>query len=141
MSERKYIPTPLVEEHYHIRELIERQEKRTEDKQRAKDVEKNRDSILKDIQGFKDIETLDFHCSKCKLDFIARAKKQTDSWDTIAYYKTKHSCGNWCIRHITDRRQDKYFFLSKKILKQRAEQHNDLLQPFQTGYNTLYGKK
>lgn len=142
MSERKYIPTPLVEEHHHIRELIERQERRVEDRTRAQNIEKNRDSALKYIQGYKDIETLDFHCKDCGVDFVARARKQIDSWDkTWAYYKTKHTCENWCIRHITNRLRDEYYFLSPKIARERAEQHNDLIQPFQTGYNTLYGKK
>jgi len=141
MIDRKHTPVPLIEEHYHIKSLIENQQKRSEDRTHSQNVEKDRDGQLKNIQGYAEIETLDFWCDQCKVDFVARAKKQIDSWDTVAYYKTKHPCGKWCIRHITDRLRDAYFFKSKKVAHDRAEKSNDALQPFETGFNTLYGKK
>lgn len=134
-------PRPEVERHYHIRELIERQEKRSEERARINEIEKRRDQNLKDIAGFKDIELLDFWCDRCKVDFIGRAKKQIDSWEPIAYYKIKHMCGQWSLRRITDRLRDLYFFKSKKVALDRGKATVDVLQPFESGYNMVYGKK
>lgn len=134
-------PHPLVEDHSYIRELINRQERRTADKKYHQEVEKKRDAVLKDIKGFKDIELLDFYCEQCNKDFIGRARKQIDSWQTIAYYKVKHKCGTWCIRHITDRIRDPYFYNSRKVARDRGENFKDLLQTFETGFNLVHGKK
>jgi hypothetical protein len=137
----KHTPKPLIEEHYHIQELIEGQEKRSSERARHRDIEKQRDEFVKGIEGFKDIETLDFYCVRCGVDFIARAKKQVDSWGEVAYYKTKHTCGCWAIRHITDRHKDMYFSKSKILQKQRVDQFSDTLQEYQEGFNMLYGKR
>jgi hypothetical protein len=103
--------------------------------------EKARDAFFKDVAGFKDIELLDFYCEDCKREFYARARKHIDSWSHFASYKIKHTCGAWCSRHITDRSKDRYFIKSRFLARQRVEQHNDLLQPFESGFNMLYGKK
>lgn len=134
-------PHPLVEDHYHIQDLINGQEKRSEDRKRHQDIERARDQNLKDIQGFKDIEFLDFWCDDCKVDFTGRAKKQVDNWSPKAYYKIKHTCGKWCIRHITERFLDKYFFKSKKVAYDRGKAYAEMLQPFESGFNLMYGKK
>lgn len=136
----KHQPKPEIENHYHIQDLINRQQARSEDKTRHKDIDKKRDEVLKDIAGFKDIELLDFYCKHCKRDFKGRAKKQIDNWSTIAYYKIKHICGNWCIRHITDRVRDPYFYYSKNVARDRGEATLDTLQSFETGYNMVYKK-
>lgn len=136
-----HTPRPEVERHYHIKELIETQEKRSEERARLNEIEKRRDQNLKDIAGFKDIELLDFWCDRCKVDFIGRAKKQIDSWAPIAYYKIKHMCGTWTMRHITDRFRDLYFFKSKKVALDRGKAFVDTIQPFESGYNMVYGKK
>lgn len=134
-------PHPLVEDHYYVRELIEGQQKRSADRTYWQEVEKRRDQNLKDIAGFKDIELLDFWCDHCKKDFIGRAKKQIDSWEPIAYYKIKHMCGQWALRRITDRLEDIYWFKSKQVALDRGKAALDLLQPFESGYNMIYGKK
>lgn len=141
IKKMKHEPKPLVEEHYYIQHLIEAQEKRAADRTRHQDREKARNERTNDIAGFKDIELLDFFCTQCDRDFIGRAKKQVDSWEQIAYYKIKHTCGKWCIRHITDRFRDLYFFKSKKVARDRGRMAIDALQPFQSGYNMIYGKK
>lgn len=133
-------PHPLTEDHYHIQELIEGQEKRSADRTRHQNIEKQRDEFKKTVASFKDIEFLDFYCTDCEIDFVARARKQIDSWGKIAYYKIKHTCGKWCIRHITDKFKDAYFLRSKKLARERIERHNDTIQSFQNGYNSLYKK-
>lgn len=134
-------PHPVIEEHYHIRELLEAQEVRTAERHRIQERKKFEESYLKDLKGFPEIATLDFYCTKCKHDFIARAQKELDSWDKVAYYKTKHTCGTWSIRHITDRFRDNYFARSRRVAYDRYKNHNDLLQPFETGFNMVHGKK
>lgn len=133
-------PKPLIEEHYHIRELIEGQEKHSSNRTYYQEIEKRRDSNLKDIAEFKDVELLDFWCNTCKIDFGGRAKKQIDSWDNIAYYKIKHTCGTWTLRRITDRLNDLYWFKSRKVAFDRGKSFVDVLQPFESGYNMVYGK-
>lgn len=133
-------PHPLIEDHYYIRELIEGQQKRAADRTYHQEIEKRRDQNLKDIKEFKDVELLDFYCTRCDKDFIGRAKKQIDSWEPIACYKIKHTCGRWTMRRITDRLMDLYWFKSKKVAQDRGVGFNDLLQPFQSGYNMLYKK-
>lgn len=135
-----HIPHPEVENHYHIRDLINAQEKRAKERTQWQNQKKQEDSFLKGIKDFKDIELLDFYCPRCNHDFIARAKKQIDSWGEVAYYKTKHRCGTWSIRHITDRFRDNYFFRSKKVAYDRFVNRNELKQSFETGFNMLYGK-
>ena len=133
-------PHPVVEDHYYIRELIEKQEKRTADKKKWQEWKKNEVGFQEYCKDFKEIELLNFYCQKCETDFTARAKKQIDSWDNIAYYKIKHRCGTWSIRHITDRLTDQYFYKSKQVAKDREKGKVDMLQPFETGYNLAYGK-
>lgn len=134
-------PHPTVEDHYHIQNLINRQTQRTKEKVAYQEAKKNQQAWQDLLKGFKDIELLDFWCDRCQIDFTARAKRQVDSWDKIAYYKTKHRCGEWAIRHITHRFRDAYFFRSKKVAYDRATNSREMLQPFQTGFNMMYGKK
>ncbi len=134
-------PHPLVEDHYHVRHLIEKQEKRSSERTEWQERKKQEDAFAKELAGYKDIELLDYWCDHCRVDFVARAHKQIDSWDNIAYYKMKHRCGTWCIRRITDRQSDAYFFRSRKVAYDRGNATLDMLQPFQTGFNLMYGKK
>lgn len=134
-------PRPEVEKHYHLRNLIESQEKRSNDRARHLEIEKRRYQEIKDIAGFKDFDTLDFYCKRCDKDFISIGRKVIDAWKPIAYYTTKHECGSRAIRHITDRHQDPYFFKSRKVAKDRGENSNAMIQHFETGYQMLYGKK
>ena len=83
-------PHPVVEDHYYIRELIEKQEKRTADKKKWQEWKKNEVGFQEYCKDFKEIELLNFYCQKCETDFTARARKQIDSWDNIAYYKIRH---------------------------------------------------
>lgn len=141
----KETPHPLIEDHYHIQELIHNQEKRSEDRQRHRDLEKERaerDELIADSKPFM---IMDFWCHECRKDFKAQTIKEVEQdWNAdqrIAFYKTKCFRGHWCIRLITDRNRDGYFQRSKLISKERGKYHNDILQSFESGYNMLYGKK
>ncbi len=134
-------PHPIVEDHYYIQDLINGQEKRTADRKAHQDIEKQRDAFLKYVKDIPEIAMIDFWCECCKRDFVARVRKEIDSWGEFAFYRTKHRCGRWAIRHITDTFRDSYWFRSRNVANDRSTHRNDLLQPFETGYNTLYGKK
>ena len=136
-------PKPLIEEHYHIRELIERQQKRTEDREYFRNREKEKEERLNDIKSAPDEQLMEFWCEVCQEDFRMIGKKvfQSNFGELVAYYRTKHKCGMNCIRHITDKYRDKYFFQSRKVKKDQVDNFNNVIQPFQTGHNMLYGKK
>lgn len=139
-------PHPLVEDHYHIQDLINAQEKRHADRlyhrNRVKDLD-DRDSLIADS---KLMTVTDFYCDRCGKDFKTQAVRQietdwTNSKQKVAYYKTKCFVGHWCIRLITDRHRDSFWSKSKFVVLDRGKGHNDALQPFETGFNLLYGKK
>jgi len=138
-------PHPLVEDHYHIRELIEGQEKRAADRKYHQDKEKllrERDELIADSKPFV---LTDFYCDKCKKDFKGQAIKQVElDWyanQRIAYYKSKCFRGHWVIRLITDKYKDGFYQRSKLVFLDRGNHFNDTVQPHETGFNLLYGKK
>lgn len=139
-------PRPLIEDHYHIRELIENQDKRSQDRQLHRDKAKEaqeREDLIKDSLVFV---VTDFYCHKCNEDFKSQTIKEVEiDWtcmtQRIAFYRTKCSKGHWCIRHITDRLKDSFWMNSPQVARDRGKYHNDIIQPFQTGYNLLYGKQ
>lgn len=139
-------PKPLIEEHYHIQELIERQEKRTTDREyhrnRVKDLE-DRDILVTDS---KFVTITDFYCDRCGKDFKAQAVRQietdwTNSTQKVAYYKTKCFAGHWCMRLITDKHKDSFWSRSRLVALDRGKGFADTVQPHETNFNLLYGKK
>lgn len=142
----KHEPKPLIEEHYHIKELIDRQEKRTEDREYHRQKSKNAEERNDLIKDSKRITLADFWCDTCKVDFKSVVVRQietdwTNSAQKIAFYKSKCDKGHWCIRLITDRHKDAFWFKSRKMALDRGNHSNDILQPYQTNFNLLYGKK
>lgn len=139
-------PRPEIEQHYHIRELIERQEKRTEDRiyhRNKGKLAEERNDLIRDA---KDVELKEFWCEPCKADFPDQAIKEVEmDWScptqSIAFYRTKHDCGRWCIRFITDTHMDPYWMKSKKVAADRGKHSLDTIQPHETGFQTLYGKR
>lgn len=140
-------PRPEIESHYHIQELIENQEKRTEDRNRARYKEKDRAEREEEIQRAKPADIIEFYCAHCEKDFAQVAFKQVETdWSNssqhIAFYKSKHDdCGSWAIRYITDKFNDPYWSESKQVARDRGKHYKDLLQPWETGYQLLYGRK
>lgn len=139
-------PHPDIEDHYHIQELITAQEKRSDDRNfhrnRIKDLEE-REDLIKDS---KEVALTDFWCDTCKEDFKGQSIKQIEvDWSNtsqrVAFYKNKCSKGHWCIRLITDRHKDAFFQKSKLLVLDRGNHYNDIVQPFDTNFNLLYGKK
>jgi len=124
----EHIPRPEIENHYHIRELIEGQAKRAEDRTTHQNREKEREERDKLIQDSKEVQITDFFCGKCQKDFkgtgIRQIEKDWNGDQNIAHYKTKCFCGKWCIRLITDRHKDGYWMKSRAIAKSFGDSVN-----------------
>lgn len=142
----EHTPRPNVEHHHHIRDLINTQEKRAAERTYFREKEKNadeRESLIREAHG---MVMTDFWCDGCREDFKAQAVKQvevdwTNPTQRIAFYTSKHWCGKNCIRLITDRYRDAFWFKSKSVRVDRARAHNDTIQPHETGFQLLYGRK
>lgn len=141
----KHEPKPLIEHHYHIQDLIDMQEKRTQDRIYHREKEKEREDRESTLADSKPVQVTDFWCSVCKEDFKSVSQRQIeDDWSKdgqrIAFYKTKCFHGHWCIRLITDKFADGYWTRSRRVAQDRGKHHNDTIQPFEEGFNLLYGK-
>jgi hypothetical protein len=144
---RKHEPRPLIEEHYHIESLIAGQEKRVEDREyhrnRIKAVEERNEAIGNALMV---IQT-DFHCKRCRKDFkqgsvLNVEQDWSNTAQNIAFYKGKHrECGYWAIRYVTDSVLDPFYRASRRVAQERGKHFADLIQPHETGFNLLYGKK
>ena len=139
-------PKPLIEEHYHIQALINAQEKRVEDRNYCREKAKEQEERNETIKDSKLVTITDFWCEDCQKDFKSMSIKQieidwTNSKQNIAFYKTKCDCGKWCIRLITDKFKDGFWIKSKAVAKDRGSHYKDTIQPSETGFNLLYGKK
>ena len=147
-QEMKYenTPRPDIEQHPHIRKLIERQEKKSDDRTRHRNSNKEIAERQEEIDKAKPHDVIEFFCTHCQEDFAHLAHKQVETdWSNtnqkIAFYKGKHDCGYWAIRHITDKFMDAYWFESLQVARDRGEHHDSLLQPFESGYQLLFGRK
>ena len=140
-----HTPHPLTEDHYHIRELIENQDKRSKDRGYHQQRIKATEERTNDIADYKLVNIMEFWCQVCKIDFVSKTIKQVekdwkDEKELIAFYKTKCWKGHWCIRLITDRYRDGYYRRSKRVARDREKHTRDTIQPYEIGFNMLYGK-
>lgn len=141
-----YHPKPEIENHYHIRELIERQEKRADDREYHRTKLKEKDDRISAIKDTPIVAVTDFFCHKCKKDFKSMSVRESEiDWSNesqyIAFYKSKCDKGHWCIRFITDKLKDPFWMNSKNIALDRGRHFKDIIQPFENNYNLLYGQK
>lgn len=141
----KYDPKPNIESHYHIQSLIEGQQRRVEEREYHRDKEKQKKERNDLIREAHLVAATDFYCDKCRHDFKSMAIRQVEmDWvlnQFIAFYKAKCDNGHWCIRYITDKNSDPYWMRSKAVARDRGRAFNDIIQPGETGYNMLYGRK
>ncbi len=142
----EHTPRPEIENHYYIRELIEGQDRRSQDRTYHQNRIKANEERAKDIKDAKAKELKAFYCETCKLDFLGEAFKEVeDDWSCygqqIAFYKTKCFKGHWCMRLITDTHKDSYWFRSKRVAADRGQHSLDTLQPGETNYELLYSRK
>jgi hypothetical protein len=138
-------PHPQIEDHHHIQDLINRQDKRVKERNRHRDRIKNLEERDEEIEKANRFVLHNFWCDKCKKDFQASSIKQIEEdWNAeqrIAFYKTKCFNGHWCIRLITDRFKDGFHVKSRLLALDRGNHFNDIVQSHEENYNLLYGKK
>lgn len=139
-------PRPAIEDHPHIRMLIERQEVRTEDRVYYQKREKDNAERMKDVKDAPVKDIKEFYCVPCRLDFFSEGIKEveidwTNKGQYIAFYRTKCPQGHWCMRLITDRFKDAFFFRSRKVARDRGEHFADTVQEWESGFQLLYGRK
>lgn len=139
-------PRPQIEDHHHIRELIEIQEKRSNDRTLHREHEALLQERRKELASLPTRHTMPFWCSKCREDFQAETILEIEhAWEkpdeVIAFYRTKCFKGHWCIRLGLDKHRDPYFERSKAVAKDRGEHRADMLQPWDSGYDMLYKRK
>lgn len=136
-------PKPLIEEHYHIQELIERQNKRSEERTYFQEKIKIGEERIKEISDAKLMAQADFLCLKCGDEFKGVAVRQVEvpfNGPPIAYYKHKCDKGHWCMRYITDKWKDPYWIRSKAVFRDKGKNFKDTIQPSEEGFNLLYKK-
>ena len=136
-------PRPLLEYHYHIEELIKRQEKRHDDRTYFREMKKASQERQSEIDSVKNIVVTDFYCKKCDDEFRGVVIKQIElpfNGPPIAYFKHKCDKGHWCMRYITDKYKDPYWRLSKAVARDKGKNYKDLIQPSEEGFNLLYKK-
>ena len=123
----------------------ERLKQRVRDKQEA--LERNRQMMKPNLnermaEDTPDlISSYDFWCDVCEEDFTQAAYKTVSRiyGDPVVAYRTRHECGNDCIRLISHRDYDPYYQLSVKIRRQRNEYRIEALQAEDYGFATNYG--
>ena len=137
-------PRPEIENHYHVRSLIEFQEKKSQDRIYHQNKAKAKEERNDEIKSAQDFVLTDFWCDTCKEDLKAQAVKEIEQdWNTgenNAFYRTKCFKGHWCIRLITDKHKDGFWTKSKAVALDRGKHYADTLQPHETGFNMLYKK-
>jgi hypothetical protein len=124
-----------------LERLVDRNtNERAKDKE-EKDRKYDRERLIADS---KDNVTSAYWCSKCKKDYQAPSRRfiETDwnTGDNIAYYVSHCPKRHINKRFITDRLFDPYYRSSRMLQVQRIDYQKDLIQPFQSGYNMLYGQ-
>lgn len=143
---KDYGPKPLVEQHYHIQELIDAQQKRVDDREYHRNLKKSDTERNEEIAAAQTIVLTDFYCSECDEDFKSMSVKEVEmDWScptqNIAFYRSKCDNDHWCIRYITDKYHDPYWMNSPAVARDRGKHYKDIVQPFESGYQLLYGKR
>lgn len=136
-------PKPLIEEHYHIQSLIERQEKRAAERTYFREKDQLKYELTEEIAKAPNVVSTEFCCLQCGEEFKGVAIKQIEqpfNGPVISYYKHKCDNGHWCMRYITDKYKDPYWRKSKSVARDKGKNYKDMIQPHEEGFNLLYKK-
>jgi hypothetical protein len=111
----------------------------------ARDVEAQRDALKKELDINEDIPPQIFYCDVCDKDYFPRriVKIEQDDWDNggvYRYWRSKH-CSKWHRRLINHKIKDKFWRKSPSVIRDRRLNSLDMIQPQETGFDMLYGKK
>jgi len=130
---------------------VQRLTNRMQSRQEERDREQTRQGYLmeneKEIQEGLKARLSDFYCKKCKCDYEdykSTGVVETD-WTNedkcIAFFNSRHKCGQWNRRYITNKFTDPYWSRSPKMKRDRGNYYRDMVQPNQSGFEMLYGHK
>ncbi len=128
-------------EHPDVVKLENRLHKVWEDR----DIQAQRDAVKNELEVNEEIPAQIFYCKVCKKDYFPKriVKVEQNDWNTggtFRFWRSKH-CGTWNVRLITQKIKDKFFIKSPSVCRDRRLHKNDLIQPTETGFDMLYGKK
>lgn len=122
-------------------------ERRIEDR-RAERERVFRDDVhfqahMKVIREAYETTRMDFWCEECQKDFTADAHKvigEAGRWP-VAWYVGLCPENHKCIRYITDKENDSYYWKSKMIREQRHEMADAMLIPSDPRFKLVYPEK
>lgn len=136
-----------MEDHDDFKKLDKIYQERFDERDREKTKEGyQKENELEVNDGIKTPMT-DFYCKRCKKDYDDYRTTYIiqNDWERIgkksSFWKSKHKCGQWNIRYVTDKSHDPYWTLSPKMKKDRGNYYRDMVQPDQSGFDMLFGHK
>ena len=80
---------------------------------------------------------ISFFCKSCKLDQDLREEKKDNSYASWFEARCK-KCDSRLFRYISEPSKDPYFRESRKLKAQRHAMRDDLVQPGEARFKTLY---
>ena len=87
-----------------------------------------------------EVQVTNFWCRKCGTQFIREGHKGLIESYKFAFYEARClKCRERVRRHLTDRRSDPYWH-SPAVERERREYADDILQPGDARFRTVYGK-
>ena len=123
-----------------IQRLNERVLQRQEERERLKNRERIfslREDLIKTATDR--LAGVGFFCEECGKDFTAVGRKVV--MGDYAWYYAKCLCGARCIRRITDKSSDPYYFKSKITRRQQVVNSTDMLTPDDPLFRLVYPKQ
>jgi hypothetical protein len=98
---------------------------------------------MKVIREAYETTRMDFWCEECQKDFTSDAYKvigEAGQWP-VAWYAGLCPENHVCIRYITDKENDSYYWKSKMIREQRHEMADAMLIPSDPRFKLVYPEK
>lgn len=96
------------------------------------------------IEGIPDvIGSYNFWCDECQIDFESPAFKTIHRLhgDAVVNFRAYcPDCEEECVRHLTHRDHDPYYYLSDRMHEQRGLYTKDTLHHDQYGFRSMYGE-
>jgi len=113
----------MIEDHPDIKRLNRHLEKIWD----TRETNEKREMVKRENDINENIPAQIYYCTDCKKDYIRNRsfKVEEVNWNGEApfrYWKTKHSCGKWCIRYITNKLKDP-FWRKSKVMKKEISIH------------------
>lgn len=128
-------------ESLHMKLLRKRVEINRRDREQHEKLKKWLESRLKDITEAKERVRTSFFCETCDADWDGPGYKQA-RWPKgtmwYAYYLGYCPKGHACVRRITDKLADPYFFKSYVIRKEQAKHGDEFLPHWHPRFKLVY---